>query len=99
MTAPLHHINQLILHLPVMGSVVAGQAGVEEELRRQARLAEANNIHRDLVEIVSETYKIEALEPLRPETDKRRRKPRQPIRSRESGDVFDPVEAVVDFKV
>ncbi|MDR0620443.1 MAG: hypothetical protein LBJ61_00965 [Deltaproteobacteria bacterium] len=98
MTAPLHHINQLILHLPTMGGFVAGQVGAEEELRRLARLEEAKNLHRNVVEVVAETMKGEALEALRTGSDRPRQRPLPPARRQET-DVFEPVEPVLDFKV
>ncbi|MDR2368384.1 MAG: hypothetical protein LBF58_09815 [Deltaproteobacteria bacterium] len=99
MTAPLHHINQMILHLPAMGGFVAGQVGAEEELRRMARLEEAKALHRDVVEVVAETMKGEALEPLRARPERRRREPRLSPREEKPDDVFEPVRPVVDFTV
>ena len=99
MTAPLHHINQLFLHLPAMGDFVAGQVGAEEELKRLARLEEAKNLHRDVVEIVAETMKGEALAPLRTGPERRRRERPLPSARRQEADVFEPVKPVVDFTV
>jgi hypothetical protein len=98
MTAPLHHINQLILHLPALGGLVAGQVGAEEALRRQARLEEARNLHRDVVEVVAEAKAGAAIEPVhggRERTGQKRRRPGQGQRA----DEFGPAEAVVDLRV
>ncbi|MDR1578371.1 MAG: hypothetical protein LBT86_09155 [Deltaproteobacteria bacterium] len=55
MTAPLHHINQLYLHLPTINGQVAAQAAIGQDLQRIAQLAHDRDYRRDLVEVVSET--------------------------------------------
>ena len=85
-----------------MGGYVAGHISAEEELRRQARLEESKNLHRDVVEVVAETMKSEAMEPWKPQADRRPLRPKPPARKRGKGEDFEPVgpvKAVVDFKV
>jgi hypothetical protein len=55
MTAPLHHINQLYLHLPTINGQVAAQAAIGQELQRLAQQAQDKEYRRDLVEVVAET--------------------------------------------
>jgi hypothetical protein len=55
MTAPLHHINQLYLHLPAINGQVAACDAVERELRVMAQKAQDERYRRDLVELVAET--------------------------------------------
>ncbi|MDR2140501.1 MAG: hypothetical protein LBR11_01680 [Deltaproteobacteria bacterium] len=54
MTAPLHHINQLYLHLPAINGQVAAQDAIGQELQRMARQAQDQEYRRDLVEVVAE---------------------------------------------
>ncbi|MDR2386971.1 MAG: hypothetical protein LBE80_05215 [Deltaproteobacteria bacterium] len=99
MTAPLHHINQMILQLPTLNGFVAGQVGAEEELRRQARLEEAKNLHRQVVEVVPETMKSQALEALRPQPEPRRPRAFLKKDSEKPDHLFEPVGPVVDLTV
>ncbi|MDR1050454.1 MAG: hypothetical protein LBP95_05110 [Deltaproteobacteria bacterium] len=106
MTAPLHHVNQLILHLPTMGGLMASQVSAEEELRRLARLEEARNLHREVVEVVSRTRDTVAVAAIRqePEPKKEKRRGGRPRAARRSAgpDIFEelgPVEPVVDRRV
>jgi hypothetical protein len=69
LTAPLHHVNQLYLHLPALGGFMAGQAAAGEEIQRMARLAEARSLHREAVEVVAAAKDTVAIEPIRPEPD------------------------------
>jgi hypothetical protein len=102
MTAPLHHINQMILHLPAMGGYMAAQAVVGEEMSRIARLEEAKTLYRDTVEIVTEAKETIAIEPIRPELERKRgrkaKKWRQAKAAEQERWEFD-IEPVVDFKV
>jgi hypothetical protein len=102
MVAPLHHINQMILHLPAMGGYMAAQAMVGEEMTRIARLEEAEALYRDTVEVVAATKDTVAIEPIRPELERKRRK--RPKKWRQSDEATDTgydfaVEQVVDFRV
>jgi hypothetical protein len=54
MTAPLHHINQMILHLPAINGQVAAHASIGQELREMAQKAQDQEYRRDLVELVSQ---------------------------------------------
>jgi hypothetical protein len=55
MTAPLHHLNQMYLHLPAINGQVALHAAVSEELQQLSRQAQDQAYRRDIVEVVSET--------------------------------------------
>lgn len=110
MTAPLHHVNQLYLHLPAMGGFVAGQAAAGEELQRQARLAEAQALYRDAVEIVAAAKDTVAIEPIRPEPEpgrwgRRRQKRRGATEAQDEPEMAGTgafefvVEPVVDARV
>ncbi|MDR1085663.1 MAG: hypothetical protein LBP22_12615 [Deltaproteobacteria bacterium] len=55
MTAPLHHLNQMYLHLPAINGQVAAQASASEEMTRISRQAQDQAYRRDLVEVVAET--------------------------------------------
>jgi hypothetical protein len=89
----------MILQLPTVNGYVAGQVGAEEELRRMARLEEAKNLHRDVVEVVAEASKSEALEALRPQPERRRPRPNLKKDPEKPEDIFEPVRPVVDFTV
>jgi hypothetical protein len=54
MTAPLHHLNQLYLHLPALNGQVAAHASVGQELQLMAQEALDKAYRRDLVEVVPE---------------------------------------------
>jgi hypothetical protein len=105
LTSPLHHANQLYLHLPAFGGFVAGQVSAGEEIQRQARLAEARAIYRDTVEVVAEVKEPFAVAPIRPEPDRRGRWRRRPggRRGRQAARPEPPerfeVELVVDLRV
>lgn len=107
MTAPLHHVNQLFLHLPAMGSFVAGQAAAGEQLQRQATLAQAQALHRDTVEIVAQPKESTMIEPLRPEPEpkgqERRRRDGQKKGSRPKAEEPDwglgEIEPVVNLRL
>jgi hypothetical protein len=80
LTTPLHHVNQLYLHLPALGGFLAGQAAAGEEVQRLARLEEARALYRETVEVVAAAKDTVAIEPIRPEADPlgRRRRPGRP---------------------
>ncbi|MDR0356410.1 MAG: hypothetical protein LBJ64_11870 [Deltaproteobacteria bacterium] len=105
MTAPLHHVNQLFLHLPAMGGHIAAQVSAEEELRRQARLEEAKNLHRQVVEIVAESLESAAIPAIcdedRRSDERKKRKRRRATADQVLSfeDEFAPIEAVIDLRV
>jgi hypothetical protein len=69
--------------LPALGGFVAGQASAGEEIQRMARLAEAQALYRDTVEVVSAAKDTVAIEPLRPEPERDPRGRKRPRRGRE----------------
>jgi hypothetical protein len=93
----------MILHLPAMGGYVAGQAMVGEEMSRIARLQEAEALYRDKVEIVAAAEYAAAVEPIRPQLERKRG--RRAKKWREAQEVQEPprwefeIEQVVDFRV
>ncbi|MDR1656420.1 MAG: hypothetical protein LBT47_02535 [Deltaproteobacteria bacterium] len=101
MTITLHHVNQLFLHLPAMGGLVAGQVAASEEIQRQARLAEAQAIYRDTVELVAAAKESVAAEYVHPEPErpKGRRRRRVKSRGRSQPDSEFAVEQVIDLRV
>jgi hypothetical protein len=90
MTLSLHHINQMILQLPALGSHVAGQAQAGEVAAQQERILQAQEFHRDTVEIVSGMRETDATEPLRAEPDERRRARYEPTFGKRAKKVDDP---------
>jgi hypothetical protein len=97
-------MNQLILHLPAMGGFVAGQVSAGEEIQRQARLAEAQAIYRDTVELVAAAKETVAIEPIHPELERRPRTRSGRKLCLNSGQKTEPksefiVQAVIDLRV
>jgi hypothetical protein len=106
MTAPLHHINQMIMQLPTVNGYVAAQAQAAEEAVRQERLARAAELHRDTVEVVSQLQDTTRVNPIHRDPDDRpqeRYRPRfrkRGARPRRPADPYlAPVESVVDRTV
>ncbi|MDR1871044.1 MAG: hypothetical protein LBS60_03790 [Deltaproteobacteria bacterium] len=69
MTAPLHHINQLYLHLPAINGQVAAEDAIAQDIQRITREAQDESYRRDLVEVVAETGSGAAPNAVRKERD------------------------------
>jgi hypothetical protein len=107
MTAPLHHINQMILHLPAINGQVAGQVAALDEAMRLERQIQAREIHRDTVVVVSALKDSVAVTPVHPDPEKPRKpgffasfRSRKPKKGREEARIpLGPIEPVVDLRV
>ncbi|MDR2611906.1 MAG: hypothetical protein LBG06_03420 [Deltaproteobacteria bacterium] len=104
MTQPLHHINQMYLHLPALNGFTAAQAQQAEEAARQERLERARELHLDTVERITEPQGTVRVNPVHPDPGGRNRagyRPEFKRRGRQgsSDPCLAPVEAVVDRRV
>jgi hypothetical protein len=103
MTAPLHHINQMILQLPTVNGYVSAQAQAAEEAIRQERLLRAAELHRETVEVVAQLQDTTRVNPVHRDLDSRDKERYRPVfkkREKKSQDPYlRPVESVVDRKI
>jgi hypothetical protein len=80
----------MILQLPALGGHVAAQAQASEVAALQDRIIQAQEFHRDTVEIVSGMQETDATEPLRAEPDERRRARYEPTFGKRAKKGVDP---------
>ncbi|MDR2200435.1 MAG: hypothetical protein LBR53_13495 [Deltaproteobacteria bacterium] len=103
MTAPLHHINQMILQLPTVNGYVAAHAQAAEEAARQERLLRAEEIRRDTVEVVARLNDATRVNPVHGEPDYRPGERYKPVFKKRAPKASDPylapVESVVDRRI
>jgi hypothetical protein len=103
MTAPLHHINQMILQLPTVNGYVSAQAQAAEEAIRQQRLERAAELHREAVEVVAQLQDATRVNPVHRDPDGQPRERYRPVFKKRAPKAQDPylapVESVVDRKI
>ncbi|MDR2459906.1 MAG: hypothetical protein LBE38_03855 [Deltaproteobacteria bacterium] len=104
MTQPLHLMNQIILNLPPIGTHVAAQVQVGEEIARQERMVQAENYYRDTVEIVTQANETYRVNPVHPDPDDRNRASYRPHFTKrtpkEQRDPFiAPFQQVIDRRI